>query len=163
MSKHGAGLKGKQRKAEQAERAWQAQKQRDEAIKAAREAAKPKPYVLFLDDERDPEYCRERGLDAEWPSGAEVRVARSTAEAIAIVEQHGTPAFCAFDHDLGPEDTTMKFLDWFVNVYTPKFVPDYHVHSMNPVGAANIRAFMDSWERVHETMYFLQSVMSPLL
>lgn len=59
------------------------------------------------------------------------------------------PSFISFDHDLGGDDTTMVFLrrltdeEWD-GVSPP---PDYTIHSANPVGAQNIRSFMESWRR----------------
>jgi len=93
---------------------------------------------LFLDDIREapPEYT----------------VARSTVEAIAIV-QHHWPIFMSLDHDLGGEDTTMVFLKRLVNEVWDgqKPIPDYIVHSANPVGKLNIVSFMESWKRSVDT------------
>jgi hypothetical protein len=66
------------------------------------------------------------------------------------VINHGDPTFCSFDHDLGGDDTTMKFLRWYAYQYqTDKntTIPEYVVHSANPVGAKNIVAVMESWKR----------------
>jgi hypothetical protein len=43
----------------------------------------------------------------------------------------------------------MVFLRRLVNeVWDGKAaIPDYQIHSANPVGSLNIRSFMDSWKR----------------
>jgi hypothetical protein len=105
-------------------------------------------YVLFLDDERTIEMVDRTA----WPDGTHILIARSSKEAMDIVESFGDPAFCSFDHDLGGDDTTMGFLKWYTGEYydpewSGSFVPSYVVHSANPVGKLNIIAFMESWKR----------------
>lgn len=91
---------------------------------------------LYLDDIREP------------PENQNYKVARSTQEAIELVKNEW-PTFMSLDHDLGEEDTTMKFLNRIVNEVwdITKPVPDYVVHSANPVGKLNIISFMESWKR----------------
>ncbi len=92
-------------------------------------------WNLYIDDIRFPP------LDRDW------LVCRSTQEALDRIAYLGMPDFISFDHDLGGEDTTMVFLRRLVNEVwdgvTPP--PEYQIHSANPVGAQNIRSFMDSW------------------
>lgn len=94
---------------------------------------------LYIDDER-------------YPPDDGFVLLRSTQEALQHVKTHGWPTFMSLDHDLGGEDTTMCFLRRLVNELwdgkTPP--PDYHVHSMNPVGRKNIISFMDSWKKAME-------------
>jgi len=97
-------------------------------------------WNLWLDDERNP------GLAAD-PSEPQVSGwvwAKSTKEAIKLVETLGNPAFMSLDHDLGGDDTSMKFLKWLANYSYPS---EYQVHSANPVGAKNIVSFMESWKK----------------
>ena len=95
-------------------------------------------YKLFLDDER-------------WPieDGTNWVIARSSADAIAAVENLGVPDFISFDHDLGGDDTSIKFIWWMINAYLDgriaSFTTQYYVHSQNPIGAANIRNLMDGF------------------
>lgn len=92
---------------------------------------------LFLDDIREapPDYT----------------VARSTDEAIVLVQAQW-PEFMSLDHDLGGEDTTMLFLKRLVNeVWDGQPIPDYIVHSANPIGKLNIISFMESWKRSVDT------------
>lgn len=75
-------------------------------------------------------------------------VARSTNQAIKIINEFGWPEFMSLDHDLGGEDTTMVFLKRLVNeIWTDQPIPEYLIHSANPVGSDNIRSFMQSWKK----------------
>lgn len=97
-------------------------------------------YKLFLDDERFPP-----DDDNVWLT------ARSSTEAIGIVIKQGTPNFISFDHDLGGDDTAMRFI-WFlieghIEGSLDTFPTDYYVHSQNPVGVQNIKGLMDNYIR----------------
>jgi len=94
-------------------------------------------YNLYLDDLRNPP------ADRDW------LVCRSSQEALDRIVDIGMPSFISFDHDLGEDDTTMIFLRRLVNeVWDGQTViPDYQIHSANPVGVENIRSFMESWKR----------------
>jgi len=91
-------------------------------------------WKLFLDDVRNP---TEDGFTT----------ARSSAQAIFFVRYAGLPTFISFDHDLGQEDDAMRFIDFMIEEYYDEDVPDYQVHSANPVGRDNIVAKMESWKR----------------
>jgi len=94
-------------------------------------------YKLFIDDLRDP-------VTDDWV------VARSSEQAIEVVRNRGLPVEIAFDHDLGGDDTTMKFINWLPDYFASRvdwsFPKDfkYTIHSQNPVGAANIRCAMEN-------------------
>jgi hypothetical protein len=89
-------------------------------------------YKLYLDDLRD---CPEGFI-----------LARSSKDAITIVEIRGMPEFISLDHDLGNDDISMVFLKWLSNNFDkPSF--EYIVHSANPVGALNIISFIESWKK----------------
>lgn len=105
-------------------------------------------YKLFLDDIRfPPDY------DEDWI------IARSMQDAIWIVEQRGAPVWIAFDHDLADEHyiigqthekTGYDFAKWFCDYVSDNDVElveefGYSVHSMNPVGAANIKHYMHNF------------------
>lgn len=103
-------------------------------------------YILFLDDERTIEMV-DRSV---WPEKTHILFATSSEWAKWIVREHGVPVFMSLDHDLGGDDTTMKFLHWLAEDWFYTSIPEYVVHSANPVGAANIVSFMDSWKRSQE-------------
>lgn len=96
-------------------------------------------YRLFLDDERFPPED-----DGDWT------IARNFDEAVAIVVNHGLPSYMSLDHDLGEDLTGYDFALWIVgHALDNKLVwtTGWFVHSMNPVGAANIRALLDRFEQ----------------
>lgn len=95
-------------------------------------------YNLFIDDERFPP-----------DDGRKWIIARSSAEAISIFEDRGVPDFISFDHDLGGDDTSMKFINHLIELSLDllhlgidkravNFPRHYTVHSQNPIGAQNI-------------------------
>jgi hypothetical protein len=95
---------------------------------------------LFLDDRRTPP-------EPDWV------LVRSSADAIAWCTAHGVPAHISFDHDLGGEDTAMRFAHWLVqrDLDAPGTgFPDgftYAIHSANPVGVLNLRGLLDGYLR----------------
>lgn len=115
-------------------------------------------YILFIDDERTLDMVD----TSKWPTDENGRLltvftARSSAEAIACVEQSGLPVYMSLDHDLGGDDKTPIFLKWLANEYqgvvegtsiaAVVVPPPYGVHSANPIGEANMRSYLDSWSR----------------
>lgn len=96
------------------------------------------PYKLFLDDERFP-----ADYDEEWV------IARSFEDAVWYVTARGVPRWVAFDHDLGAGKTGYDFAKWFGDYVSNEdngglpYDFNYSVHSMNPVGAKNIRDYME--------------------
>lgn len=118
-------------------------------------------WELFLDDYRHPNqvFRDKRALDGQ------MRIARSSQEAKTMLESYGCPTFISFDHDLADdhyvgmpeynanskEETGYDFAKWLVwkDLETlGKFIPKefaFNVHSMNPVGAANIREYLNSY------------------
>lgn len=98
-------------------------------------------YVLFLDDERFPP-----------DDGRNWVVARSSAVALAIIDQDGWPEFISFDHDLGGDDTAMVFIHGILDTLMDqdRGLPfSWIVHSANPVGAENIAGLLCAFERAH--------------
>lgn len=79
-------------------------------------------------------------------------VARSTNEACWLVKVNGMPSKMSLDHDLGGDDTTMVFLSWLAYEHWngTEALPEYVVHSANPIGTQNISSFMESWRRSRE-------------
>jgi len=109
-----------------------------------------KSFKLWLDDDArkpDMEDFRYPPLeDTSWV------VVTSVQEAKDLCTKYGAPDQMSLDHDLGMEDgkcyTAMDFLRWLEGKLedgTP--IPKWTVHSRNPVGAENIKAFMASWEK----------------
>jgi hypothetical protein len=112
-----------------------------------------KYWSLFLDDIRFPE-------DVKFFYGPyeNLRICRSMDDAVWAVKRYGLPTFISFDHDLADEhygkDTGEKtgytFAKWFCDHVMDNDLNlpvgfGYHVHSMNPVGAENIRKYMENF------------------
>jgi hypothetical protein len=79
-------------------------------------------------------------------------IARSAAQAIALVEARGMPSFVSFDHDLGLNaDGSLApsghdFAKWLIEEdLSGRRLPDefeFVVHSANPVGKKNIEGLL---------------------
>ena len=95
-------------------------------------------YRMFLDDER-------------FPMDETAEIVRSSEEAFQMFLDKGFPLHIYFDHDLGGEDTSMKFVNKLIEFMydNPEKTPpknfSYSIHSQNPVGANNIRNLMNGW------------------
>ncbi len=95
-------------------------------------------WKLFLDDER-------------WPKDpSNWVISRSSFDAIRECEDRNClPQEIAFDHDLGGDDTAIRFICWMAGaLMDEKFsLPEnfqFSVHSQNPVGAKNIKEYMQN-------------------
>lgn len=100
-----------------------------------------KHWKLFLDDERFPAKHIENAI-----------IRRSSKEAIELcLEMKSFPNEIMFDHDLGGDDTSIHFIRWMIDMLLDdqsgnfKLPVDfkYSIHSQNPIGAANIKSYMD--------------------
>lgn len=113
-------------------------------------------YKLYLDDLRYPP-----------PLDDYYRIARNYHDALWYVKNYGIPFHISFDHDLADvrtvyvldrgiqverprEFTGYDFAKWFCDYVLTNGLdlPEdftYHVHSANPVGAENIRAYMKNF------------------
>jgi hypothetical protein len=100
-------------------------------------------YRLFIDDIRDP-------VAPDWV------IARTSFEAIALLEARGCPFEISFDHDLGGDDTAMVVAKKLVSMDLDAgggFIPAdfvYSVHSANPVGKGNIEGLLEAYLRQRE-------------
>jgi len=113
-------------------------------------------YKLFLDDERIPQ----KVFWVPLPLGPWV-IVRSYNEFVEHITKNGLPEFISFDHDLSFEDqnvggkspdeykekTGMHCAHWLVNFCLDNNLkcPNFTVHSMNPVGARNIRCLLQDF------------------
>jgi len=88
-------------------------------------------------------------IDDVRPCPPNFTLARSSDEAIWQITANGWPSFMSLDHDLGGEDTVMLFLHRLVDDIWDgeQPIPEFYVHSANPVGRLNITAFMRSWKK----------------
>lgn len=120
-------------------------------------------YYLFLDDIRMP-------TDVRWVKlpNVEWTIIRNYSEFRNIILNLGIPEFVAYDHDLSDchygfvdlnnneipydayvEKTGYDCCQFLLNQCNNKSIkhPPYAVHSMNPVGASNIRNIIERYNR----------------
>jgi len=101
------------------------------------------PWKLYLDDLRT-------------PSDSTFVIARNMADAQKLIMTDGVPTFISFDHDLGMDEhgillpTGYDFAKWLVEMDMDGVIRlgenfDFTVHSQNPVGAENIRAYLSNY------------------
>ncbi|RMG21239.1 MAG: hypothetical protein D6732_27515 [Methanobacteriota archaeon] len=83
---------------------------------------------------------------------------RSTHEAISFVEKNGCPSFISFDFDLGGNDRAIDFVKWLVEkdidsagTIIPKNF-SFDVHSANPVGSAELMAYLNGYLTFRQQM-----------
>jgi hypothetical protein len=133
-------------------------------------------YKLFLDDVRNPVHCisymhlrigrrNPIYLENDWV------ICRNYKSFVNTIEEMGLPDFISFDHDLADEHyitvsesgsieyesyiekTGYECAKWLVNYCLDHKlqIPDYTVHSDNPVGASNIMSYLkgaEKWTKV---------------
>lgn len=114
---------------------------------------------IFLDDHRNPgevTWCELPTL----PPGKTWEIVRSYEDFIALLTGMSpeTIVHVSFDHDLGyghglPDHEAPNgyhcakaLVDWCMDEGKP--LPTFTIHSMNPVGAENIRAYLENYRKV---------------
>lgn len=72
---------------------------------------------------------------------------RSYVEFVNYISQNGLPDFISFDHDLGLEESGFDCAKWLVNycLDTDYRLPQFDVHSQNPVGKENILSLLNNF------------------
>jgi hypothetical protein len=108
-------------------------------------------YNLFIDDERVP-------TDVQWGTwqdqisyrDSEWIIARNWDDVLELVVTFGLPKLISFDHDLGKNEKTgyeiaQQLCDMVMDGDSLPENFNYLVHSKNPVGAENIRKYMDNF------------------
>jgi hypothetical protein len=127
-------------------------------------------YKLFLDDTRIPVHCvtymhsrvgrlNPIYLERDWV------ICRNYKCFIATIKDMGLPNFISFDHDLADEhyasegdtiggykeETGHDCAKWLVDYCIDQGVdlPDFAVHSMNPVGSERIISLLKTFKRTH--------------
>lgn len=119
-------------------------------------------YLLFLDDVRDPnKFLKDIRT---WIT------ARNYQEFVEIIKKRGLPKFISFDHDIEPDQYVGNVLEDIKNCKIIRSkngydcakwllqhcmeigadLPDYQIHSMNPVGVENIRQLLKNYKKPHK-------------
>jgi hypothetical protein len=111
---------------------------------------------LFLDDCRTPKQVTWITLPlVQWD------IVKSYNEFVEYLNKNGIPKRISLDHDLSYEDqskidyaTFKEKTGYDCAAYLIEYcmkhgleIPEYYVHSHNPVGAANIRSLLESYKR----------------
>lgn len=122
-----------------------------------------KRNVLFLDDIRYPdsflnfdnsptEYLLSKARNINKDDSISLFIARNYDEFVSHISSFGLPDFISFDHDLGEKKDGYDCAKWLVQYCMNKDcdIPDYIVHSMNPVGKENIEKYLDCY---HNSFY----------
>lgn len=131
---------------------------------------------LFLDDYRVPLDCvsyMHRHIGARNPDYLESwTIVRNFESFCMNIEKSGVPDLISFDHDLADEHyadqsiwdnkeayenlsenfkekTGLDCAKWLVEycIENNCKIPDYYVHSMNPVGAENIKNYLEHFKK----------------
>lgn len=95
---------------------------------------------LYLDDIRIP---KTKGWD----------IVRSYDAFVEWIDKNGLPNKVSFDHDLGEEGTKTGYdcakwmVDYCIKNHLP-YLPEYNIHSANPVGKANIESYLSSAKKI---------------
>jgi len=77
---------------------------------------------------------------------------RSYTEFVKYITQYGLPNFISFDHDLGLEESGYDCAKWLVNycLDSNERLPDFVVHSQNPVGKQNIESILNNFKNRYD-------------
>jgi hypothetical protein len=135
-------------------------------------------YNLFLDDFREPHEVGNYILPVNFRTYYRLKpwvIVRNYAEFVTCIEEKGMPDIISFDHDLADEHYTPEHYwddydkskeyqesreytektglgcaEWLVNYCMDKDLPlpKYFIHSMNPVGADNIKNYLENYLKV---------------
>lgn len=75
---------------------------------------------------------------------------KSYFEFTEFILQNRLPDFISFDHDLGEEKTGYDCAKWLVNFCMDNNLqlPEFSVHSQNPVGKENIQLLLENFNKV---------------
>lgn len=134
---------------------------------------------LFLDDVRYPDECLQylpmnseeikMYLSEDWV------IVRNYSEFVEYISKYGVPDFISFDHDLAkghyhknmqegiidydsedfnlPENKTgMHCVKWLCDYCKTnnKNLPQYKIHSMNPVGRENMKFYLENYVKLNK-------------
>lgn len=131
-------------------------------------------YYLFLDDERIPKMVTWVDIPlVEWV------IVRNYNQFVDIIQKNGLPRAISFDHDLADEHyaeytaahdpnstskgnirydklkekTGYECAKWLAQycVDNNLQIPQYYIHTMNPIGGENIVSILESAKRVIKT------------
>ena len=94
---------------------------------------------IWLDDERDINWNR----IPDNTDAFHCKTYEETVHWLALCITNQVKAIIDFDHDLGRDKDGYDVAKWIVESNYPHF--SFKIHSMNPVGAANIRHLLSHY------------------
>ncbi len=99
------------------------------------EQLKNQPMKLYLDDVR--------------PTPENFQRVYNFDEFVKFIADKGLPNFISFDHDLGEEKTGYDCAKFLVDYCLDQNLklPEFYVHSQNPVGKENIEKLLDNFNK----------------
>jgi len=109
---------------------------------------------LFLDDIRFPIDVFKYTDNIIYKNNSDWIIVRSYNDFINYIEINKLPTILSLDHDLGDyldgcEKTGYDCAKWlcdYCQEHNVKF-PEYYIHSMNPVGALNIKYYIENYKK----------------
>ena len=119
---------------------------------------------LFLDDVRVPYDVFKMIINPIYENNEDWVIVKHYYEFVSYIKENGIPDFLSFDHDLSfdhylsenqegdidynslKEKTGYDCAKWLVQYCLENnlTIPDYYVHSANPVGKKNIECFLSN-------------------
>lgn len=122
---------------------------------------------LFLDDIRVPYDVFKMSINPIFENNEDWVIVRDYYQFINYIKKYGLPEFISFDHDLSYdhyleenqsdieyetliEKTGYDASKWLVEYCMENGVeiPNYYVHSANPVGKQNIESYLENAKKV---------------
>jgi hypothetical protein len=131
-------------------------------------------YILFLDDLRTPTDVGDYIFPIELRllyNHKDWKIVRNFEQFVNQIKYYGLPALVSFDHDLGEEEIKENIqtqknekkdqkqsksgydcAKWLVDYCISKKekLPDFLVHSMNPVGSQNIKEYLLNFKKFQD-------------
>lgn len=100
--------------------------------------------ILWLDDVRNPIYY----IGPE-PANTKYVWVKTYGDFVSFIKGNDMPDMICFDHDLGLGkngfDCAKFLVEYCLNMNVD--LPEYHVHSMNPIGAENIKKLFENFKK----------------
>ncbi len=122
---------------------------------------------LFLDDVRVPYDVFRMNINPLYENDSDWVIVRSYYEFVNYIEKFGLPMYISFDHDLSydaylpenqegdidyenlEEKTGYDACKWLCEYCLENnlSIPEYYVHSANPVGKKNIEMYLENFKK----------------
>lgn len=122
---------------------------------------------LFLDDIRVPYDVFKMTINPIFENNEDWVIVRDYYQFINYIKKYGLPEFISFDHDLSYEhyleenqsdieyETLIEKTGYDASKWLVEYcmengieIPNYYVHSANPVGRVNIESYLENAKKV---------------